>query len=143
MRALKIRTDPRFAACLERYPSRVRRRIQDLRQLIHETARELDGVSELEETLKWGEPSFVTKRGSTLRIDWKEHSPDRYAVYFNCNTKLVPTSKQVFGSMFTYEKDRAIVFGLDDAVPVRALKQCIAASLNYHIVKGLENLGVE
>lgn len=40
--------------------------MQFLRELVIETAGETHGVDVLEETLKWGEPSFITKNGSTL-----------------------------------------------------------------------------
>ena len=42
-----------------------------LRQLLLDTAKETEGVGEIEETLKWNEPSYVTnnpKTGSTIRI---------------------------------------------------------------------------
>ncbi|MFT5337424.1 MAG: hypothetical protein ACI9YL_001426 [Luteibaculaceae bacterium] len=39
-----------------------------LRQLIRATVPEIEGVNSLEETLKWGEPSYLTKYGSTLRM---------------------------------------------------------------------------
>ena len=38
-----------------------------LRNLIVETAREMEAIAALEETLKWGEPSFLVKKGSTIR----------------------------------------------------------------------------
>lgn len=114
-----------------------------LRQLVHETAREMEGITELEETLKWGEPSFLTKHGSTLRMDWKMRAPEQYAVYFKCTSKLVPTFKKVFDDLFKYEKDRAIVFDMNDKVPDAKLKQCIAATLNYHKVKQLPDLDMK
>ncbi|MCB9248672.1 MAG: hypothetical protein H6613_09060 [Ignavibacteriales bacterium] len=35
----------------------------------------------------------------------------------NAQVKLVPTFKEVFGDLFTYENTRAIYFGLDDEIP--------------------------
>lgn len=48
--------------------------MQHLRELVIETVEETESVSVLEETLKRGKPSFVTKNGSTLRMDWKENN---------------------------------------------------------------------
>ena len=62
-----------------------------------DTAAELVGVKDLEETLKWRESSYLTTGGSTLRMDWKEKAPEQYAIYFNCNTLLVATFKKVYG----------------------------------------------
>lgn len=60
-------------------------------------------INKLEETLKWGEPRFLNKNGSTLRIDWKEKTPNQYQMYFKCTSRLVETFKMVFGDLFEYE----------------------------------------
>jgi hypothetical protein len=123
------------------YPPQAREKVAHLRKLILETAQEI-GITDLEETLKWGEPSYLTKHGSTIRIDWKEKAPDQYAMYFKCTSKLVPSFQLAFGDLFNYEKTRAIVFKLDDEVSEKELKQCIKAALTYHKVKQLPLLGL-
>lgn len=124
------------------YPDAVRDKMTALRKLVIETAEETEGIEELEETLKWGEPSFVTKIGSTLRMDWKEKSPDHYALYFQCTSRLVNTFRIVFEDEFRYEGNRSIVFDLNQKIPVLELKECIKASLRYHKVKHLMTLGI-
>lgn len=79
-----------------------------LRQLITETANEIEEKTALEETLKWGEPSYVAKHGSTIRIDWKKKAPDQYAMYFTCTTELVPTFKMMYSEVFNFEGNRVI-----------------------------------
>ncbi len=123
------------------YPDGVKSKMEKLRKLIIETARDIESIKEIEETLKWGEPSYVVKKGSTLRIDWKDRAPHQYAMYFNCQSSLVPTFKVLYGGMFRYEKDRAIVFDLEDELPLKELKECIALALTYHSVKNLPLLG--
>ena len=98
---------------------------------------ETEDVNALEETLKWGEPSYLTKGGITLRMDWKDRALDRYEMYFNCNTSLVDTFKEVYGDVFTFEGNRAIVFGETDELPVAELKHCVSLALTYHRVKHL------
>lgn len=134
--------NPIVAERFRNYPAPIKNKLLFLRQLILETAAELDSVGEVEETLKWGEPSYVTKTGSTIRIDWKEASPEYYAMYFNCRTSLVYTFKELFREQFKFEGNRAIVFNENDEVPVSELKRCISLSLNYHRVKHLPMLGV-
>lgn len=136
------KTDPRVNEVFANYPDFVRDNLQFLRELVIETAEETEGVTKLEETLKWGEPSFVTKNGSTLRMDWKEKSPDQYAMYFQCTSRLVNTFRLVFNHKFQYEGKRAIVFKLNQKVPEMELKSCIKASLTYHNVKELITLGI-
>lgn len=113
-----------------------------LRQLILDTASEMEGIAPLEETLKWGEPSYVPPSGSTIRIHWKPSSPHQYAMYFNCNTKLVGTFRELFSDTFNFEGNRAIVFAEHDHIPVDRLKQCIASSLAYEARKHLPLLGL-
>ncbi len=143
MTKLKIKTSSEFLTKLESYPDSIRGKMEHLRELVIDTANEINEVKELEETLKWGEPSFLTKHGSALRMDWKSKSPDQYAMYFKCTSKLVETFRDVFGDQFQYEKNRAIVFQLDQDVPVKSLKKCIKATLIYHLVKNDVSLGLD
>lgn len=139
---MKLKTDPKVEAIFANYPDSVRDKMQYLRQLVIETAEETESVNHLEETLKWGEPSFVTKNGSTLRMDWKEKMPNQYAMYFQCTSRLVDTFRLVFDDKFQFEGKRAIVFQLNRKIPESELKECIKASLIYHKVKGLLTLGI-
>ncbi|GEM53094.1 hypothetical protein EB1_28840 [Empedobacter brevis NBRC 14943 = ATCC 43319] len=142
MGKLTLKTDPRVNDVFANYPDFVRDKLQHLRELVIETAEETEGVTVLEETLKWGEPSFVTKNGSTLRMDWKEKTPDQYAMYFQCTSRLVDTFRLVFDHKFQFEGKRAIVFKLNEKIPELELKECIRASLIYHNVKEQITLGI-
>ena len=83
--------NPEVAEVFNSYPEPMRQKLMFLRQLILETAAEAAGVDEPEETLKWGEPSYITRSGSTVRLGWKKSDPDQYALYFHCKTTLVDT----------------------------------------------------
>ncbi len=139
---MKVKTSPDVDAVFANYPDLVRDKMQALRELVLETAEETPGITVVEETLKWGEPSFVTKAGSTLRMDWKERSPNQYAMYFQCTSRLVDTFRLIFDHTFQYEGKRAIVFQLNQTIPTAELKECIKATLTYHQVKHLETLGI-
>lgn len=139
---MEIKSNPEVELVFAGYPDSVRKKLYGLRELILETADELEGVATLEETLKWGEPSYIAKHGSTLRIDWKPRTPDQYAMYFKCTSRLVETFRAVFKNDFEFEDNRAIVFQMKDRVPKRELKACIAATLTYHKVKHLPTLGI-
>ncbi len=130
--------NPQVAEVFDRYPPKFRRKLLALRELILETAAATEGVGELEETLKWGEPAYLTsktKSGSTIRIDWKEKAPDQYAMYFHCQTSLVSEFRERFSGELEFDGNRAIVFGANDRIPKRSLKSCIAAALTYHLDK--------
>jgi hypothetical protein len=123
------------AAKFEAYPPVVRRKLLALRELVFRTARSHPEIGELEETLKWGEPAYVTKNGagSTVRMDWKAKTPNRYAMYFHCQTNLVESFRSMFPNDFRFEGNRALLFAVEERVPLDALSVCIAASLTYHL----------
>lgn len=128
-------TNAGVAKVFDAYPPAMRRKLFALRKLIFATAAATQGVGELEETLKWGEPAYATslsKSGSAVRIDWKKSKPSQYAMYFHCKTNLVATFRTLFPSEFTFEGNRAIVFDETDIVPNVSLAFCIAAALTYH-----------
>jgi Domain of unknown function (DU1801) len=132
---MKPFTSPSVERVFAAYPAGMRKKMLALRELILRTAAETEGVGELEETLKWGEPAYLTSSsgsGSTIRIDWKKKRPNEYAVYFNCQTTLVETFRTLFPNDFKFEGNRALVFGEADAIPRDALAFCIATALTYH-----------
>jgi len=138
---MELITDTNVNEVFKSYPKTVKNQMLHLRELVLKTASKIDSVEKLEETLKWGEPSYVTKYGSTIRMDWKEKNPDQFAMYFKCTSKLVPTFKAVYKDKFNFEKDRAIVFNLNEKIPETELKHCITMALTYHKIKNLPLLG--
>ena len=129
------------AATFDSYPKEIRTKLMFLRQLIFDTAASLEEIGELEETLKWGEPSYLTpksKSGSTVRIAWKEAQPEQYSIFFKCTANLVPAFKEKYPQKFKFGRNRSIHFSLKDDIPVKELKQCIALALTYHRNKRLE-----
>jgi hypothetical protein len=130
--------DPAVAAVFEAYPPEAKARLLRLRDLIFETAAGTDGVGALEETLKWGQPSYLTpetKSGSTIRIDRHKSGDGRTALFFHCQTHLVDTFREIFRDDLEFESNRAIVLGAGDALPEEALRHCIAMALTYHLNK--------
>lgn len=122
------------------YPEAVRPRLFAVRQLILDTAEETSGVGAIEETLKWGQPAYLTSEtgsGSTIRIaPAGPASGHDYAMYFICHTDLVQTFEHMFGDAFTYERNRALLFKVGDDIPQAELRACVAMALTYHQSKG-------
>jgi len=106
-----------------------------VRDLIFDVAASIECVGELEEILKWGEPSYLTsesKSGTTIRIDWKPKNPDFYGIYVSCQTDLVKRFRHNYSDTLQFEGDRAILFPIAEPLPIEQLSQCIAAALTYH-----------
>lgn len=124
------------------YPRKIRSRLLALRELIFNTAASIEGVGKIEETLKWGEPAYLTsetRSGSTIRIDWKESNPSQYAMYFHCQTNLVETFRAAFPHEFRFEGNRAIVFLAADRIPTDRLAYCVGVALTYHRTRAKTN----
>ncbi len=138
---MKLKSNPKVKEVFNKYPKSVQQQLLYLRELVLSVASEIDGLDKLEETLKWGEPSYLTKYGSTVRMDWKEKNPEQFAIYFKCTSSLVPTFKTIYKDKFEYEGNRAIIFKLNDKMPEVELKHCISMALTYHKIKHLPLLG--
>ncbi len=136
-----IINNPDVAKVFDGYPTDIRTKMLLLRRLVLDTASEMENVNNIEEVLKWGEPSYITSRGSTIRLGWKASLSEQYGVYFHCKTKLVDTFKELYKDRFKFEGNRAIIFNIDDDVAVNELKHCISLSLVYHDIKHLPLLG--
>jgi len=128
-------------AVITTYPEAIRSKVLFLRELIYAVAAETENITGFEETLKWNEPSYKAKSASTIRIAWKKSDPNQYGMYFHCKTTLVDTFKELYGDVFKFEGNRAIIFNTDDVVPLDELKYCIKLSLTYHKRKHLPMLG--
>jgi hypothetical protein len=130
--------DERVAAIFEAYPPPVRKTLLAVRELILDTAATTDGVGKLEETLKWGQPSYLTsetKSGSTVRIDGIKGDDTRCAVYFTCHTNLVERFRELYGDTLRCEDNRAIKLDVNKPLPMVELGHCVAMALTYRLEK--------
>jgi len=132
--------NPDVAAVYHSYPDKIRSKALQLRRLIIDSAAEND-LQTLDETLKWGEPSYLVKKGSTVRIAWSEKNPDEIGLYFNCQTSLVETFKELYADDLRFSGVRAILVRQNEKIPQAAIKHCITLALTYHRVKHLPLLG--
>jgi len=120
------------------YEGVVGERLRELRTIVLDVAAQTNGVGEVEECLKWGQPSFVTKRlksGSTVRIDAIKDEPNHVAMYFICTTTLVDDFRVMYPDTFDYRGNRALVFDVNEAFPDNELRHCIAMALTYNLKK--------
>jgi hypothetical protein len=131
-------SDPAVDAVFSACPAPVKSRLLALRRLIFDTARMTKGVGAIEETLKWGQPSYLTSKtrsGSTIRIDRVKADAVNYAVLFHCQTDLVETFRQLYPTELRYGGKRGILLNADDEIPEAALRHCVALALTYHLRK--------
>jgi hypothetical protein len=121
-------------AAFDAFPAPVRERLLEVRAAVLDIAAETPGVGPLTETLKWGEPAYLTevsRSGSTIRLGWPKAQPDRTAIYFNCNTSLVATFREIFGDRLEFAGNRAVLLPLAQTVPGEAIALCLSLALTY------------
>jgi hypothetical protein len=129
--------NPKIKNIFDSFDPLIREKLLSIRNLIFTTASNIDAVGDVTETLKWGEPSFAPlkrKVGSPIRLNQLKDK-NKFALYFNCQTNLIPTFKQLYPSTFNFEGNRSIVFDKKDKIPIKELEHCISIALTYHINK--------
>ncbi|WP_371826586.1 DUF1801 domain-containing protein [Ensifer sp. PDNC004] len=107
----------------------------EIREIVFSVAAETQDIGALTETLKWGEPAYLTearKSGSTIRLGTTKSAPDKCAVLFNCKTTLVETFRAHFADDFAFEGNRALIVPATGALSREPLMLCLRAALTYH-----------
>ncbi len=120
---------------LSALPAPIGKRLLQVRELIFTTAAAHDDVGALTETLKWGEPAYLTEQtgsGSTIRLGRLKDS-DHAAVLFNCKTTLVDTFRERFPDRFEYRQSRALLLPTSGRLPKQELAICLSLALTYHL----------
>lgn len=123
-----------LAATFDRFPVGTRVQLLEVRHLIFSIAEATPVVGTLTETLKWGEPAYltdVTGSGSTVRLGGPTSSGGG-AILFNCRTTLVETFRTLFADTFAYQGNRAIHLDPDKPLPEAPLAICLGMALTYH-----------
>lgn len=123
------------AEVFAQFPEPIRARLLQIRDLIFATAEETDGVGPLTETLKWGEPAYLTEKsgsGTTIRLGISKSAPDDCAVFVNCKTTLIATFRAHFADDFSFQGQRALIVPVDGALHREPLSLCLRAALTYH-----------
>lgn len=119
-------------AVYELYPSLQKNALLNFRELVFKTAEKIEAVGDIQEDLKWGQPSFITKTGSTFRID-KVKDSEKVAIYFICTTGLVDQFRELYSDDLNFVGNRAIEFEIGEPYDEEALAHCISIALTYKI----------
>ncbi|MDD1779823.1 DUF1801 domain-containing protein [Enterovibrio sp. ZSDZ35] len=122
------------------YPEGIREQLLLVRKQIYAVAEKLD--KNVEESLKWGQPSYVVKGGTAIRIDWAESHPDHISLLFNCQTQLIETFREVMPKAFIYEGNRSALLRINEVLSNESVQKCIAVAFTYKARKKLFLLGL-
>jgi hypothetical protein len=115
-------------------PNDTRERLLEIRKLILSVAEDC-GVGALTETLKWGQPSYLTEAsgdGTTIRLGSPKGKQDQGAMFVHCQTSLIDEFRSLFPDELAYEGNRAVLIPLKGPLPDDVLGSCIGLALTYH-----------
>ncbi len=104
----------------------------EVRTWIYELSKKDEKIGEIEECLKWGEPSFLTpktKSGSTIRMAYVNEL--EFALYFNCKTTIAKEIAMEFPELHCDGK-RALYLPVNQKLPKTKLIVCLKKALLYH-----------
>ncbi|MFK7835058.1 MAG: hypothetical protein AB8B60_02450 [Sulfitobacter sp.] len=107
------------------------------RTLFHEIAEEND-LGPLDETLKWGQPSWRPTRprtGSTLRMGWSAAHPDRLSFFVDCKTDLASRMRDMYPDLPQNDGRRQLGIDLGKDLPLQAVSHMAQMTLAYHLRK--------
>lgn len=105
-----------------------------LRALIFEVADTTSGVGLVHETLKWGQPAYLTsetKSGTTIRLGVPKLGG--VALFTHCQTSVISDFQSLFPYDFTFDGNRAVVFPDAHLPPLQQLEPLVRMALTYHL----------
>lgn len=126
-----------FNSIVDHYTVELSDKFLCLKSLIYEQADLNPKVGEIEESLKWGQLSYVSKNrsGTPIRLGTEKKMPDFYGLYVNCSTSVISDTKHIYGDIFQYDGNRGLMFKVDDQLPEKEIRHIIDIILCYHINK--------
>lgn len=102
-------------------------------RLIFEVAGSLPEVGPVKETLRWGEPAYLTPvsgSGSTLRLGGPRAGG--FALYCHCRTSLIADFRAMAGPQQWIEGNRAVLFSDVAEIDPVLIGLLIARALTWH-----------
>ncbi|MCP5074991.1 MAG: DUF1801 domain-containing protein [Rhodobacteraceae bacterium] len=123
--------NPQVQAVFDAFPPRVRTGLLKLRELINEVAESSEDIGPIREELRWGQPSYLTKTGSTLRLGISKQGG--FAVFAHCQTTIISDFERMFPGDFEIEGNRAVQFAEDTQIDTDKLRFLIRHALTYKL----------
>lgn len=121
------------AAAFDAMPADARDILLNVRDLVAEEAKSPD-VGDLEECLKWGQPSYVTrhpKTGTTLRLACTKAGEP--ALFTHCQSGVMEAFRSIAPKEVEVRGNRAAVLEIDKPFPRDAVSTLIRLALTYHL----------
>ena len=127
-------TDAKVGTVFDEMPDDARETAMVLRGLIFNEAARDPQIGALTETLKWGQPAYLTaasKSGTSLRIGIPKSGG--CAIYAHCATNVIRSFADAFPGLDKTEGNRAVHFSNAQAIHPDRIRFLIRHALTYHL----------
>lgn len=118
------------AQAFDAFPRESREGLLRLRDRILEWADRNLEKGDLSEELRWGQPAYLTKKGSTLRLGLPKQGG--FAIYAHCQSTIIGDFADQFAADFEIEGNRAVVFRNPALADDPRIDSLIRHALTYH-----------
>ena len=79
-----------------------------MRNLILQTADSLPEIGPVEEALRWGQPSYISRKGTPLRLGVPKSA--RFGLFVHCQSRVIPNYLEHYPAWDRVEGTRALLF---------------------------------
>ena len=123
---------PEIEAAFQGFDESARDQLLAFREMIFEIGASLDMVSRVEESLKWGQPSYAPapKTGTPIRLG--QSKSGEATLFVHCQTTLVGDLASLGGHDLRTVDNRAVVLPKDLTTSPELLT-FVRAALTYHV----------
>lgn len=121
----------RIAAAFDLPDARARAGLLALRDLILETAKTLPDIGPVEEALRWGQPSYISREGTPLRLGVPKSA--RFGLFVHCQSRVIPNYLERYPAWDRIEGTRAVLFDRPDQIEPLRHGWLIRHALTYKV----------
>lgn len=128
--------DQHIITAYERFSEPVSKRLLEIRRLLLDIAHHDHEIGPITETLKWGEPSYLTeqsKSGTTIRLSHVKERSDVCGVYVHCQTRLIGEFRDSFGDELEFSGNRAVLIDVNTPLDETLITMFLRKALTYHL----------
>ncbi len=125
--------NPAVKAAFDAFADENKENLLAMREMIFDVAAQTFGVGPLHETLKWGQPAYLTpetKSGTTIRLG--QTKAGGAAVLTHCQTTVVSDFRALFAQDFQYDGGRALHLSAGTDPSDLRLREFVRMALTYH-----------
>ena len=116
------------------FSQEVNAQLLNIRAMIFDVAAGNPSIGAIQETLKWGQPSYLThapKSGTTIRLG-VDKATDNPTIFVHCQTNLLARYRTFYPDTFDFSSNRALIIKSPVEDVEAELRHSIGLALTYH-----------